>query len=186
MPGKRIENLLDCVAHEQVGREIVRADVGHRNAERVLNEDARKSRAILALGAMPQRRTVLGRQKCLKECPVGLLAVLAEQTGDIQIADCVVGIAAEALERRKVACDAALVCDANGGLGKDRQIDELDALHAIARISRTLALLCRAKVHDARKVMPIAQQLDVLVRALVQVTGADKPAVGNGPSVRGW
>lgn len=88
------------------------------------------------------------------------------------------GIAAEALERRKVACDAALVCDADGSLGKDRQVDEANSRHAVLRIGGTLALLCRAKVHDARKPVPIAQQLDVLVRRLVQVTGTDEPAYG--------
>ena len=53
MPGKRIENLLGRIAHEEVGREIIRADVGHRNAERILDENAREPRAILALGAVP-------------------------------------------------------------------------------------------------------------------------------------
>lgn len=95
-------------------------------------------------------------------------------------------VAAESLECRDIACDAAFMRDADGSLGKDRQVDEANSRHAVLRIGGTLALLCRAKVHDARKVMPIAQQLDVLVRALVQVTGADEPAVGNGPSVRGW
>ena len=92
-------------------------------------------------------------------------------------------VAAESPECRDIACDAAFMRDADGSLGKDRQVDEVDARHAVLRIGSTLALLCRAKVHDARKVMPIAQQLDVLVRALVQVTGADEPAVGNGPSI---
>ena len=53
MPGKRVENPLGHIAHEEVGCEIIRADVGHRNAERVLDENARESRAILALGAVP-------------------------------------------------------------------------------------------------------------------------------------
>ena len=67
------------------------------------------------------------------------------------------GVAAEALECRDITCDAAFMRDADGGLGKDRQLGKVNPLHAALWIGGTLAFFCRAEIHDARKPVAVAQ-----------------------------